>query len=54
LVNAAGSGVVKYVDANKITIKYDRTDEESLVSFDSNIVTYPLTKFRKTNQGTSR
>ena len=27
LVNAAGSGVVKYVDANKITIKYDRTDE---------------------------
>ena len=53
LVNAAGSGVVKYVDANKITIKYDRTDEEALVSFDSNIVTYPLTKFRKTNQGTS-
>ncbi len=53
LVNAAGSGVVKYVDANKITIKYDRTDEESLVSFDSNIVSYPLTKFRKTNQGTS-
>jgi len=53
LVNAAGSGVVKYVDANNITIKYDRTDEESLVSFESNIVTYPLTKFRKTNQGTS-
>jgi DNA-directed RNA polymerase subunit beta len=53
LVNASGSGVVKYVDANKITIKYDRTDEQSLVSFDSNIVTYPLTKFRKTNQGTS-
>jgi DNA-directed RNA polymerase subunit beta len=53
LVNASGSGVVKYVDANNITIKYDRTDEQSLVSFDSNIVTYPLTKFRKTNQGTS-
>ena len=53
LVNASGSGVVKYVDATKITIKYDRTDEQTLVSFDSNIVTYPLTKFRKTNQGTS-
>ena len=53
LVNASGSGIVKYVDATKITIKYDRTDEQSLVSFDSNIVTYPLTKFRKTNQGTS-
>ena len=53
LVNATGSGVVTYVDANKITIEYDRTEQESLVSFDSNIVTYPLTKFRKTNQGTS-
>jgi len=53
LVNAAGAGVVQYVDANKITIEYDRTDEETLVSFDSNVVTYPLTKFRKTNQGTS-
>ena len=53
LVNAVGSGVVKYVDANTITIEYDRTDEETLVSFDSNIVSYPLTKFRKTNQGTS-
>ncbi|MDC1539233.1 DNA-directed RNA polymerase subunit beta [Flavobacteriaceae bacterium] len=53
LVNAAGSGVVKYVDANTITIEYDRTDEETLVSFESNVVSYPLTKFRKTNQGTS-
>ena len=53
LVNAVGSGVVIYVDANTITIEYDRTDEETLVSFDSNIVSYPLTKFRKTNQGTS-
>ena len=53
LVNATGSGVVTYVDANKITIKYDRTDQEALVSFDSNVVDYPLTKFRKTNQGTS-
>ena len=53
LVNATGSGVVTYVDANKITIKYDRTDQETLVSFDSNVVDYPLTKFRKTNQGTS-
>ena len=53
LVNATGSGVVTYVDANKITIKYDRSDQEALVSFDSNVVDYPLTKFRKTNQGTS-
>jgi len=53
LVNAAGDGVVQYVDANKITIQYARTDDQALVSFDSDTVTYPLTKFRKTNQGTS-
>ncbi|MCL4154912.1 UNVERIFIED_CONTAM: hypothetical protein GTU68_026023, partial [Idotea baltica] len=43
LINAEGNGVVTYVDANKITIKYDRTEEEKL----------NLIKFRKTNQGTS-
>ena len=53
LVNAAGDGVVQYVDANKIIIQYARTDDQALVSFDSDTVTYPLTKFRKTNQGTS-
>ena len=53
LINAEGEGVVTYVDANKITIKYDRTEEEKLVSFDSDEVTYELIKFRKTNQGTS-
>ncbi len=53
LVNAAGDGVVEYVDANNIIIKYLRTENQALVSFDSEVVTYPLTKFRKTNQGTS-
>lgn len=53
LINAEGNGVVEYVDANEIVIKYDRTDEETLVSFDSEVKRYPLVKFRKTNQGTS-
>ena len=53
LINAEGEGVVEYVDANKITIKYDRTEEEKMVSFDSDQVSYDLIKFRKTNQGTS-
>ncbi len=53
LINAEGEGVVEYVDAQKITIKYDRTDEERMVSFDSDSKTYELIKFRKTNQGTS-
>ncbi|MDN3725144.1 DNA-directed RNA polymerase subunit beta [Aequorivita sp. SDUM287046] len=53
LINAEGDGVVEYVDANEITIKYDRTEEERMVSFDSDSRTYQLIKFRKTNQSTS-
>ena len=53
LINAEGEGVVQYVDATEIVIKYDRTEDEAKVSFDSDIKTYPLVKFRKTNQGTS-
>ncbi|MGB0777746.1 MAG: DNA-directed RNA polymerase subunit beta [Flavobacteriaceae bacterium] len=53
LMNAEGAGVIEYVDANKIVVKYDRTDEQRLVSFDNDEKTYDLIKFRKTNQGTS-
>ncbi len=52
LINAEGAGIVEYVDANIITIKYDRTDQEKLVSFESDEKSYNLIKFRKTNQGT--
>ena len=52
LINAEGDGVVEYVDANKITIKYDVSKEEEMVRFDSSIKEYNLIKFRKTNQGT--
>ncbi|MBJ7881472.1 DNA-directed RNA polymerase subunit beta [Gelidibacter salicanalis] len=53
LINAEGEGTVLYVDANEITIQYERTEEQAMVSFDSDTKTYPLVKFRKTNQGTS-
>ena len=53
LINAQGNGEVLYVDANEIKIKYERSDDEAKVSFDSDIKTYELVKFRKTNQGTS-
>ena len=53
LINAEGNGVVEYVDSDKITIKYDRSEEQKLVSFDEDEKTYELIKFRKTNQGTS-
>ena len=52
LINAEGEGIVEYVDANQITIKYSRTDNERLVSFDDDFITYNLVKFRKTNQST--
>ena len=52
LINAEGSGVVEYVDAQEIHIRYDRNDNDRLVSFDDDVKTYRLTKFKKTNQNT--
>ncbi|MAW15511.1 MAG: DNA-directed RNA polymerase subunit beta [Flavobacteriales bacterium TMED235] len=52
LINAENDGVVEYVDADKIQIRYDFSEEDKLVSFDANLKSYNLIKFRKTNQGT--
>jgi DNA-directed RNA polymerase subunit beta len=52
LINAEGAGAVEYVDANEIAIRYDWTPEDKLVSFDSELIHYSLTKFMKTNQST--
>jgi DNA-directed RNA polymerase subunit beta len=52
LVVAEADGVVEYVDANEITVKYDRSTEERLISFEGDSKTYKLIKFRRTNQDT--
>jgi len=52
LINAEMDGIVEYVDANTITIKYDRTEEEKLVSFEEDSRSYKLSTFQKTNQNT--
>ncbi len=52
LINAEGDGVVEYVDANEIVVRYERTDDDRLVSFEDDTITYTLTKFLRTNQGT--
>ncbi|MEX2380141.1 MAG: DNA-directed RNA polymerase subunit beta, partial [Vicingaceae bacterium] len=52
LINSEGEGVVEYVDANKIIVTYNRTEEEELVSFDEPTKTYELIKYKKTNQST--
>jgi DNA-directed RNA polymerase subunit beta len=52
LITAEGEGIVEYVDAKKIIVRYNRTEEEQLVSFEGDAKEYPLIKFQKTNQGT--
>jgi len=52
-IQAEGAGVVEYVDADVIRIRYDRTEEEQFVSFDEPVKEYQLPKFRKTNQSTT-
>ena len=52
-VTAEKDGVVEYVDATCIKIRYDRTEEEEFVSFDSAVKEYQLSKFLKTNQNTT-
>ncbi|MFO8067629.1 MAG: DNA-directed RNA polymerase subunit beta [Bacteroidales bacterium] len=52
LIHAEGDGIVEYVDANEVILRYSRNDEEKLVSFDDDVKAYRLTKFAKTNQNT--
>jgi len=49
---AEGPGIIEYVDADKIVVRYDMTEEERYVSFDLETKTYNLPKYKKTNQGT--
>ncbi len=50
---AEGDGVVEYVDADEIVVRYSRSEEEKFVSFEEDTVRYKLPKFRKTNQNTT-
>lgn len=52
VIVAEGEGVVEYVDANKIVVKYEAAAGADGVIFDDQTITYPLTKFRRTNQDT--
>jgi len=49
---AEGDGVIDYVDATRIVVKYDLSEQQRLVSFDAEAVSYELIKFRRTNQDT--
>ena len=52
-IQAEGAGVVEYVDADVIRVRYDRTEDEEFVSFEDSLKEYRLPKFRKTNQSTT-
>ena len=52
LVVASGNGVVESVDATKIVVRYEISKDDELTSFDDELTTYYLTKFRRTNQDT--
>lgn len=52
-IAAEGEGIVEFVDATCISIRYDRTEEEEFVSFESAIKEYKIPKFQKTNQNTT-
>jgi DNA-directed RNA polymerase subunit beta len=53
LLTAEGEGTVVYVDAREIHIQYRMSDEDRLVSFEEDTKVYNVTKFTKTNQGTT-
>ena len=51
-IHAEGEGVVEYVDSREIHVRYNRNDQDRLVSFEEDLQIYKLTKFIKTNQST--
>ncbi|NCX95150.1 MAG: DNA-directed RNA polymerase subunit beta [Chitinophagia bacterium] len=52
-IHAEKDGLVEYVDADQIHVRYDRSENERLVSFEDDLKVYTLTKYKKTNQSTS-
>ena len=52
-IHADGNGVVEFVDAKEIHVRYNRNDQDRLISFEDDLQVYKLTKFIKTNQSTS-
>ena len=52
-IMAEGPGVIEFVDATKIVIRYDRTEDQEFVAFEDAVKTYNIPKFRKTNQSTT-
>ncbi|MCR5395352.1 MAG: DNA-directed RNA polymerase subunit beta [Bacteroidales bacterium] len=50
---AEGDGVVEFVDATVIRVRYDRTEDEEFCAFEDSVKEYFLPKWRRTNQSTT-
>ncbi|KAB7731650.1 DNA-directed RNA polymerase subunit beta [Rudanella paleaurantiibacter] len=49
---AEANGVVEFVDSTKIMVRYELDADSRLVTFEDEVKTYSLIKFRRTNQDT--
>ncbi|HOR41209.1 MAG TPA: DNA-directed RNA polymerase subunit beta, partial [Paludibacteraceae bacterium] len=52
-ITAERDGVIEYVDATTIKVRYNYSEEELFVQFESSVKEYTLPKFQKTNQSTT-
>ena len=52
IIVAEQGGVVESVDAKKIVLRYNLSEDHLITSFDDELKTYELVKFRRTNQDT--
>ncbi len=52
-ITAEKDGEVVYADAIQLQVKYERTEDEKLASFEPEITTYKMPRYLKTNQSTS-
>ena len=50
---ARGAGEVVFADATRIDVRYDRTEEQDICTFEPEITSYTLPRYRRTNQNTS-
>ena len=52
IIVAEQDGIVESVDAKKIVLRYNLSEDHVITSFDDELKTYELVKFRRTNQDT--
>jgi DNA-directed RNA polymerase subunit beta len=52
-ITAERDGIIEYVDATTIKVRYNYSEEELFVQFETPVKEYNLPKFQKTNQSTT-